>query len=87
MQTRNIFKASEIRQRMIAQGLNPERTLRFLENAVQAEEETLNMVLKLMSKKQATSRRIDLLNGQILLSIFRDACYVFTLLFTLHTLP
>lgn len=68
------FTPTETRIKMIEQGLDPEYTRLFLEEAIDSMEVNLELTRGIMSPTQIFKKEMAILNGKIVLSIVRNAC-------------
>lgn len=77
MQTRKPHTPTETRQRMIAQGLDPERIRRILEASATTQHQNFMTLYPLLSKEDRIDMEIDLMQTELALSIVRRACLFF----------
>lgn len=76
MQTRKPHTPTETRQRMIDQGLIPERVRKILEGSVAIQHQNFMSLYPVLSKDDRIELELDLLQTELMLSIVRRACLV-----------
>lgn len=74
MQTRKPLTPTETRRRMLAQGLNPEACKNFMQESCRTFRSNFEIIRPLLSQKEANELELQILNGEIMLSIIRNAC-------------
>jgi hypothetical protein len=80
MQTRNVSTPTETRQRMIDQGLDPERVRKILEGSVNIQHQTFMSLYPVLTKEDRIEMELDLLQTELMLSIVSRACFAFCML-------
>jgi hypothetical protein len=65
-----------VRQRIISQGMNPEHCRDYVARTVKVDRDNFEIIRCMLSKEQAASYELEILNAEIMLSILNNACLV-----------